>query len=73
MMDIRHELISMQRKDYLRQAEQHRLLCIATADHRSAAGKIMAWTGRRLVALGEGLQLRASVTAPVVFYTEPCR
>jgi hypothetical protein len=64
MMNLEHELIWMRRRDYVRQAELHRLSKLVTAYRPGKLVKLMAWTGRRLVALGEGLQTRA--VAPVV-------
>lgn len=64
MMNLEHELVWARRRDYMRAAERQRLLKLATAYRPGKLNRFMAWTGRRLIALGEGLQYRA--VEPVV-------
>lgn len=55
-------VITMVQKEFHRQAEQHRLYRLNAVARPSRTGKVMAWTGRHLVALGERLQTRATPT-----------
>lgn len=72
MLELRQEIVRLQRNELIRQAEQHRLTTFVTAYQPGTARRILAWTGRRLVTLGEGLQGRATAPAPVILHTEVC-
>jgi len=63
-------VISMVQQEYHQQAQHHRLLKLISTDRPGPAGKLMAWTGRRLVAVGERLQSHATPAAPVVAYSD---
>lgn len=69
MQSLDLQVIAMRRKDFMREAQQYRLHKLATAYHRGMFVRFMDWTGRRLVAAGESLQVRA--VAPVVA-SDPC-
>ena len=64
MMGLEYHIFERLERERARQAEEIRLLRMVRVDRPSKIATVMAWTGRRLVRLGEGLQSRA--VAPAV-------
>ncbi len=69
MMQLEILVLNMVQREHRERAERHHLLKLARGYQPSQAGKVMAWTGRRLVALGERLQSGAA-SAPALAHSD---